>query len=115
MRLSPTLRKDKERLKKDAGSSRRALRRVLPPVVAEDVAGPLVFYLSELAASTERVRRLIVQLGRVRRSDRAAVRRALASIETQVFEVIERHKSQLRKPLRKAVRQLYAERSRSGK
>lgn len=114
MRMSPVERKDTERLKNDSGATRRALRRVLPPTLGEETAQPIVFYLAELFASTGRLRTLIDRLGTIRPSNRSAVHRTLQSIETQVYEVVERHRRQLKQPLNTAVKRLYAERSRQG-
>jgi hypothetical protein len=97
------------RLKKDAVAASRALTRVLTPALGEEGARPIVFYLSELFASAGQLRVLIEQLSRVRPSNRLAARRTLLSIETQVYEVIERHRSQLKKPLTSAVKRLYAQ------
>jgi hypothetical protein len=96
------------RLKKDAAAASRALTRVLAPALGEEAAQPIVFYLSQLSAAAGHLRILIEQLGRVRPSNRPAIRRALLSIETQVYEVVERYKSQLKRPLTTTVKRLYA-------
>ncbi len=109
MKVTPQVNEESRRISADMQTSSQALSRVLPSAIGTDAAEAIRLHLSDLYASAGRLRELIERLGQVDPSDRQAVRSALLSIETELYEVLERHRTQLKKPLTATVKRLFAE------
>ena len=109
MKITPQVKEESRRILADMQTSSQALSRVLPAAIGADAAEVIGPHLSDLYASAGRLRELIERLGQVKPSERRDVRSALLSIETELYEVLERHRTQLKEPLTATVKRLFAE------
>jgi hypothetical protein len=78
-------------------------------VISRDRASEIVVHLSDLHASAESLRNTIAGLLELAPSDKAAVRKQLVSLDTQLYHHLTAHVEELRHPLGDLIKDLYAE------